>query len=233
MQPKHIGLILDGNRRFAKRIMKRPWEGHKLGLKKAREVLKWGCEKGIEYFTAYTLSLENLNSRPKRELKMILKLLSKELDSILQNNDHVVNDFEVKVRFIGRINMLGDQELIDKMKSVEEKTSDYEDHFLNLAVAYGGKQEIIDAVRKLLNSDDVNADSIDAKNFENYLYTKKQPHPDLIIRTGGEKRLSNFLTYQSAYSELVFVDKKWPEIEKKDFDGILKDFDKRDRRFGE
>lgn len=234
MLPQHIGVILDGNRRFAKQLMKRPWEGHKFGLAKTREVLSWACEKGIKYMTAYVLSLENLTSRPKRELQMILRYFDSELDNIIENKDHVIHMFNVKTEFIGRTHLLPDY-IQKKMKKVEQLTKGHARHFLNIAVAYGGQQELVDATQKILRKclkgiikpADLNVDVI-----KNHLYTGGQPCPDLIIRTGGEQRLSNFLPFQSVYSELIFTDKKWPELTKKDFNAALREFDHRKRRFG-
>jgi len=234
MIPRHIGIIMDGNRRFAKRVMESPWMGHKWGLEKAREVLDWSCTLGIKHITAYTLSLENLAQRPKRELKLILDYVREECDNMLKNEEHPVNRHRVKVRFIGRRRILPD-DIQRAMEKVEEKTSGYENHVLNIAVAYGGQQEIVDAVREIVKKglkgvirpSDINEDII-----RHHLYTNGQPSPDLIIRTGGERRLSNFLPFQSAYSELMFTDKKWPDMKKKDFLKLLKDFEKRERRFG-
>ena len=232
--PTHIGIVMDGNRRFAKQMMKHAWLGHKWGLEKSRQVLQWACEAGIKYITAYTLSIENLSSRPKNELKMILDHLEKEAENILENKNHVVHRFNVKVRFIGRTHLLPAR-LQKKMKAVEDKTVGYKNHVLNIALAYGGQQEIADAVKQILikglkgviRPADVNETII-----KHHLYTNGQPYPDLIFRTGGEKRLSNFLPFQSAYSELIFTDKKWPELSKKDFRSALKEFSKRQRKFG-
>ncbi|MCX6819301.1 MAG: polyprenyl diphosphate synthase [Candidatus Aenigmarchaeota archaeon] len=234
MLPEHIGIIIDGNRRFAKQLMKKPWEGHKFGLTKTREVLTWACEKGIKYMTAYVLSLENLTSRPKRELQMILRYFDSELENIIENKDHVIHSFNVQTKFIGRKHLLPDY-MQKKMKKIEQITKKYTQHILNVAVAYGGQQELVDATQKILKKclkgiikpADLNVDVI-----KNHLYTGGQPAPDLIFRTGGEKRLSNFLPFQSVYSELIFTDKKWPEITKKDFQAALDEFDSRKRRFG-
>lgn len=234
MIPTHLGIIMDGNRRFARQIAKRPWIGHKYGLKKARSVLRWTCEAGIKFMTAYTLSLENMRTRPKRELAIILKYIGKEADTIMNDKKHPVHKFKVRVRFIGRIGMLPD-DIQTKLKAVEEATRHYRNHTLNIAVAYGGQQEIVDAIKNmtkkvmkgLMSPADLNEDIV-----RSHLYTDGQPEPDLIVRTGGEKRLSNFLPYQSAYSELTFIDKKWPELTKKDFDKILDNFAQRQRRFG-
>lgn len=234
MIPQHIGIVLDGNRRFAAQIMKKPWTGHKYGLLKSREALQWACEAGIKYITAYTLSLENITSRPKQELNLILMFIGKEADSILKDRNHIVHRFSVNVRFIGRTKILP-KDLQKKIKLVEKKTKDYNKHYLNVAVAYGGQQELVDATKAIMKKclkgiikpSDMNESIIKA-----HLYTNGQPYPDMIFRTGGEKRLSNFLPFQSAYSELIFTDKKWPELTKEDFAEALEEYASRKRRFG-
>jgi len=231
---RHIGVILDGNRRFARELMKRPWEGHKLGLIKSRQVLQWACETGIKYITAYVLSLENLSTRPKRELSFILGYLGTETENILKNANHVVHRFDVRVRFIGRTSLLP-KALQKKMRHVEERTKKYKKHALNIAVAYGGQQELVDATRKILEKGlrgIITPAQLDEKILKEHLYTNGQPAPDMIFRTGGEKRLSNFMPFQSAYSELIFTDRKWPELTKKDFQNAIKEFESRKRRFG-
>ncbi len=234
MLPKHIGIILDGNRRFARELMKKPWAGHKMGLEKARDVLDWACERGIKYVTAYVLSLENFQTRPKKELELILKYFGEEMDEMFENSGHIVHKSKVKIRFIGRTHILPD-ELLEKMKKVEEKTKDYEEHTLNIAIAYGGQQEIVDAVRKIMEKSldgTIKISQLDETLLREHLYTNGQPAPDMIIRTGGEKRLSNFLPFQSVYSELFFTDTKWPAFTKNEFDKALDDFSSRHRRFG-
>ncbi len=148
MIPKHIGIILDGNRRFAKQLMKMPWQGHSYGLEKAREVIDWAYESGIKYITAYTLSLENLNTRPKRELNFILGELRNEMKEIMQNKHHMAHKIQINIKFIGRLEELPN-DLQKLMKEVEIKTANYKNHFLNIAVAYGGQQEIVDATKKI------------------------------------------------------------------------------------
>ena len=234
MLPKHIGMILDGNRRFARQLLKKPWEGHYYGLQKAREVVEWGCEHGIKYMTAYTLSLENMTTRPKRELQFILKNLENEMRDMLQRKDHVVHVRKVQIRFIGRTAILPETLQI-LMKKVEGATAAYKKHVLNLAVAYGGQQEIVDAVKKIAEEcvqGIIKPSQLDEKILKDHLYTNGCPYPDVIIRSGGEKRLSNFLPFQSAYSELIFTDKKWPELTKKDFEQFLDEYERRQRRFG-
>jgi tritrans,polycis-undecaprenyl-diphosphate synthase [geranylgeranyl-diphosphate specific] len=232
--PTHIGIILDGNTRFAKELLKKPWQGHKMGLEKAREVLKWSCEAGIKYMTAYTLSFENLSTRPKAELRYILKYLGMEADNILSDKNHTVHKFNVKVRFIGRLNLLPDN-LQEKLKRVEELTKNNNDYFLNIALAYGGQQEIVDAAKEILEKGlkgIIRPSDLNEQIIKEHLYTNGQPLPDLIVRTGGEKRLSNFLSFQSAYSELIFTNKKWPELTRRDFNSFLREFASRKRRFG-
>lgn len=232
--PLSIGIIMDGNRRFAREVMKKPsWWGHKFGVKKAREVLKWACELGIKYITVYALSIENLKSRPKKELQKIFEYFNEEIDAFLSGK-HIVHTTKTRVRFIGRIRLLP-KKLQEKMKKVEEKTKDYKEHFLNIAVAYGGQQEIIDAYKKIfkkISKGLLKPSQINEEVLKENLYTNGFPYPDLIIRTGGERRLSNFLLWQSAYSELAFTDKRWPEMDKKTFLDIIKDYQKRERRFG-
>jgi tritrans,polycis-undecaprenyl-diphosphate synthase [geranylgeranyl-diphosphate specific] len=232
--PTHIGIILDGNRRFAKELLKKPWQGHKMGLEKAREVLQWSCESGIKYLTAYTLSFENLSTRPKAELHYILKYLGMEADNILHDPSHPVHKFDVKVRFIGRLNLLPNN-LQEKLKKVEEMTKNNRTHFLNIALAYGGQQEIVDAAKIILEKGlkgILRPSDLNEQIMKEHLYTNGQPLPDLIVRTGGEKRLSNFLSFQSAYSELIFTDRKWPELTRRDFNSFLREYASRKRRFG-
>lgn len=232
--PLHIGVILDGNRRFARQLMKMPWMGHKWGLEKAREVLQWTCEAGVKYLTAYVLSLENLKSRPKRELKFILSYLEKEAESIVADTTHIIHRKKINVRFIGRVHLLPER-LQEKFHAVENKTKGYRKHFLDVAVAYGGQQEIVDAVKKIMEKGlkgMLKPSDLDEAMMKHHLYTNGHPAPDMIVRTGGEARLSNFLPFQSAYSELLFTEKKWPELTKEDFDGFIREFQRRKRRFG-
>ncbi|MBI2971540.1 MAG: di-trans,poly-cis-decaprenylcistransferase [Candidatus Aenigmarchaeota archaeon] len=234
MIPSHLAIIMDGNRRFARHLMKSPWMGHEYGLKKSREVLEWACEAGIRYMTAYTLSLENITSRPKKELAIILKYIEEEADTILTDAAHSIHRFRVRVRFIGRTHILPEG-LQKKMRRVEERTCQYRNHVLNIAVAYGGQQELVDAVKQILEKGlrgVIRPSDLNEEIIKEHLYTNGQPYPDLIIRTGGEQRLSNFLPYQSVYAELIFTDKKWPEVTRKDFQNALKEFDRRKRRFG-
>ena len=234
MLPQHVGIILDGNRRFARELVKRPWLGHKMGLEKARQVMQWACERGIRYVTAYVLSLENLSTRPKKELQLILKYFGEEMDDILTDAGHVINRFDIHVRFIGRTHILPD-DLQAKMKKVEAATCKHKKHTINIAIAYGGQQELVDAMSKILQeglAGTIKPSDLNETLLKEHLYTNGQPYPDMTLRTGGEKRLSNFLPFQSAYSELIFTDTKWPALSEKEFDSALKEFSSRRRRFG-
>lgn len=231
--PLHVAVILDGNRRFAKRLMKKPWYGHKWGAKKVREFLSWAREYGIKYVTLYSLSLENLAKRPKKELEHIFRLFEREFRKIL-NPRHEIHKYKVRVRIIGRKNALP-LSLRKLFREVEKVTAKYKNYFLNFAIAYGGKQEIADAAKKIAKKVErgkLSAKDVDEKVVEKNLYAPDFPPVDILIRTGGEKRLSNFLLWQCAYAELFFVDKMWPEFEKNDFVKILEEFSRRERRFG-
>ena len=232
--PEHIGIIPDGNRRLAKSLMKKPWKGHEWGLGKIKNVLEWCKEYGIRVVTFYVMSLENIENRPKRELDFLFSLARKEMENILEDKEHVIHKNRVNVSFFGRLDLLPDdiQEGINKVSKMTEKYSNY---FLNLAIAYGGRQEILEASKKMALDTKrgiINPEKIDESLLRSYLWTNGFPDPELIIRTGGEKRLSNFLTFQSTYSELVFLDRLWPEFKKKDFLKAVRDFGERQRRFG-
>ncbi len=230
----HIGIIMDGNRRFAKRLMLEPWKGHEWGSKKFEEVLDWCMELGIKHVTLYALSLENLSGRPREELDFLFKLMKDVAKGVVEDKNHKVRKNKVRVSVIGRTELLP-QDLQDLIRKTSELTKNYSDFFLNFCVAYGGRQEIAEAFKKIMKKiakNEITADDINDDVIRDNLYTSGVPDPDLIIRTGGEKRLSNFLLFQSAYSELYFTDKTWPEFGKEDFLDAIKDFQDRQRRFG-
>ncbi len=231
--PVHIGIILDGNRRFARRLMVQPWKGHEWGSEKVRELLKWCKGTGVKYLTLYSLSEENYRSRPKEELAFLLKMFEREFKAITKKT-HDAHESGVRVKVIGRTNILP-KSLQGAIAAAEESTKNYKNYFLNLAIAYGGQQEITDAMIKIakkVSSGAINPEQINEDLVRHSLYTNGAPYPDMIIRTGGEKRLSNFLLWQSAYSELFFADKMWPEFTKEDFLSAIEEFKNRQRRFG-
>jgi len=228
----HIGVILDGNRRFAKRLMKAPWKGHEWGGEKVKEFLGWCKEADIRTTTVYSFSVQNF-SRPKVEFEFLMKQFEKEFLRIAEDPNHEAHKDKVKIKAIGRLWMLPES-VQSAIKKAEHATKDYEKYNLNIAIAYGGQEELADAMTKIgeqIKAGKIQPSDVDMDLIKKSLYTG-QPHPDLILRTGGEKRLSNFMTFQSAYSELAFTEKLWPELQKKDFFDVVKDFQIRDRRFG-
>ena len=220
--PEHLAIVLDGNRRFAKRLMLEPWRGHELGAEKIEKLIDWCIELGIKEITLYCFSLENFN-RPKKEFDFLMKIFKKEFSKLKQ--DKRIHDDKIKLRFIGKIELF-DSEIQKLVKDLEEMTKNYDGYRVNFALAYGGRQEIVDAVKKLVE----NGEEINEDNLKRNLWLDSEP--DLIIRTGGEKRTSNFLLWQSAYSEWIFLEKMWPEFTKQDLVDCINEFKERKRRFG-
>lgn len=232
--PEHVGIIPDGNRRLARRLLQNPWKGHEWGFDKVKNIIEWSEELGVKVLTFYTLSLENLEKRPKRELNYLFQIARKELDDIIGNRENIVHRNMVKLSFVGRLDLLP-EDLQERMKRVSRLTKDYSRQYVNLAIAYGGRQELIDTSKRIaadVKKGKIGLGRISESLFRNYLWSNGFKDPDLIIRTGGEKRLSNFLPFQSVYSELVFVDSLWPEFSKKDFVKAVNDYMERERRFG-
>ena len=204
--PKHVGIILDGNRRFAKRLMIKPWKGHEWGAEKVEKVLEWGNELGVRELTLYTLSLENFN-RPKTEFNYLMDLFKKEFKRL--SKDPQLQEKEIRINFIGRLWML-DEELQQILKGISNKTKNNSKFTVNFAIAYGGRQEVVDATIKIaeqVKSGELDISKINEETFLNNLWSSSEP--DLIIRTGGEIRTSNFLNFQAAYSEWIFLEIEW------------------------
>lgn len=225
---RHIAIILDGNRRFAKRLMLEPWKGHEIAAEdKIEKLCNWCKEHGISELTLYAFSTENFN-RPKVEFNYLMKLFKKVFNELL--DEPKVMDEGLCVRFIGRLHMF-DDEMQELATKVMEQTGDNSKFFLNIALGYGGRHEIVDGVNKVIDlAKKGMIENMDVETFKNYLYLSSEP--DMIIRTGGEQRLSGFLMWQSAYSELMFVDKMFPEFGKEDFDKCIEEYKGRERRFG-
>ena len=231
--PQHIGIILDGNRRWSKLMDIDRAKGHQMGADIAEDLLNWIYDLGIRITTVYVLSNENLN-RETEELENIYSLLEEKLIGLY--NDKRVHDKQIRVKSIGEFNILP-KNLQDILRKLETRTEKYENMYLNIAIAYGGQKELIDAIRKiatLTKENKMQIDEIDEKVIEANLYTAHLPQaePDLILRTSGEKRLSGFLLWQSAYSELILVDIFWPEFRKIDLMRAIRTFQKRARRYG-
>ena len=231
--PNHIAIILDGNRRWAKYHYFGLDRAHFVGAEKAEELLNWIYDLEIKITTVYVLSNENLE-REDEELNNIYSLLCKKLEKLREDNR--IHKRKMKIKAIGNVELLP-KNLQHILKILEEETSDYKSMFLNIAVAYGGQQELVDAIKKIasmVSSGKLKVNDIDKKIIESCLYTSHLPQadPDLILRTSGEKRLSGFLLWQSAYSELIFMDVFWPEFRKFDFMRAIRTYQNRVRRFG-
>jgi len=234
--PKHVAIIPDGNRRWAKELGKPITYGHDIGYLKLKELLKWLWELGIKVVTIYAMSYENCMYRSEDEKKHLFGLINQALNDLM--NSSTLHENKVRVRVFGRLDMVP-AELIEKIHQIEELTTNYEDRCINVALCYGGRQEIIDAVQKIVRDvvdGRISADNINENLFSKYLYTShlndSLDEPDLVMRTSGELRLSNFLLWQIAYSELYFCDIFWPEFRKIDLWRAIRSYQKRERRFG-
>jgi tritrans,polycis-undecaprenyl-diphosphate synthase [geranylgeranyl-diphosphate specific] len=231
--PNHIAIILDGNRRWAKRNLVLKMDGHFHGADAVEKVLDWCEELNIKIITLYVLSAENL-ARNDAELHYLYDLIKARLEKLY--SDPRIHRNRMRVKAIGRVEILPEF-LKEVLNRLDEATKNYDNHYLNIAIAYGGQNELVDAVKKIAvkikeGSLDVNA--IDKDVIESCLYTSHLPQssPDMILRTSGEKRLSGFLVWQSAYSELVFMDVYWPEFRKIDLMRAIRTFQRRARRLG-
>jgi len=224
---KHVAIIMDGNRRFAQSNGMPKTNGHKCGRDTLNSVLDWCKEFDINILTIYAFSIQNFE-RSDEEKEYLFSLLKEEFEKI-KNNKHKINMFGLKVNFLGRLNLFP-KEIQDMCKDIVELTKSNSKYFLNVCLGYGGREEIIDAVKKIV-SENVPVSEINENMFSDYLYCSSEP--DLVIRTSGEIRTSNFLPWQTVYSEWFFLDKTWPEFSKEDFIQVLKEFkEKRKRRFG-
>ena len=230
---EHIAIILDGNRRWATENELNPWLGHKKGAETVERLLDW-CEKlGVKFVTLYTFSTENFRRSPE-EIEEIMRIAEEKFRKLLM--DERIHRNKVHVKVIGRVNLLP-QSLQQLIGDVENATANYDSQFLNFAFAYGGRAEIVDATKSIaekVKNGELNLGDIDESTVEKYLYTSHMPkqEPDLIVRTSGEERLSGFLLWQSAYSELVFLDVYWPDFRLIDLLRAIRTFQKRKRRYG-
>ncbi len=232
-QPEHIGIILDGNRRWAFERSKDPWTGHQFGADTVEELLDWCLDLNIKSITIYAFSMQNF-SRPTQEVNEIMRLMEERLKKLLI--DERIYNNKVQVKIIGRIQLLPHY-LQDLIEQVEKKTAQHYNHYLNMAIAYGGRAEIIDATKQIVEqvqTGKLTINGITEDVIEQYLYTAHLPQsePDLILRTSGEERLSGFMIWQCAYSELCFIDVFWPDFRRIDFWRVIRTYQKRDRRYG-
>ncbi|MGI4895278.1 MAG: isoprenyl transferase [Janthinobacterium lividum] len=228
--PRHVGIILDGNRRWAKASGASSAHGHRAGADKVLEVMGWCADEGIEVVTLYLLSTDNL-TRPAAELEPLIEIVE---DAVAR----VAATGRWKVHPVGALDLLPAPSA-ERLRELQRRTVDIGQGVVNVAIGYGGRQEIVAAVRSLLRehaqrgtSLDELADGLDVEHIAAHLYTKGQPDPDLVIRTSGEQRLSGFLLWQSAHSEFYFCDVLWPDFRKVDFLRALRSYAERERRFG-
>ncbi|MGB3696464.1 MAG: isoprenyl transferase [Gordonia sp. (in: high G+C Gram-positive bacteria)] len=230
--PRHVAIICDGNRRWAREAgFEDVSHGHRVGAQRIADMLGWCSELGIEAVTIYLLSTENL-SRESDELDALMEIVPDIVDEISDV------DADWRVRIVGNLEQLPDA-VADRLREASHRTEGAADMTVNVAVGYGGRQEIVDAVQTLLveaidagASREEMVEAVTVDGIDSHLYTSGTPDPDLVIRTSGEQRLSGFLLWQSAYSEIWFTDAYWPEFRRVDFLRALRDFAARNRRFG-
>lgn len=226
--PCHVGIIMDGNGRWAKKRGMPRSLGHQKGASVFKTISRYCRDKGVKYLTVYAFSTENWK-RSSEEVSGIMELFREYLRDV----KNYTKD-NIRVNFIGDRSVL-DDDIISLMEDTEKTSQDYTAMTLNIAMNYGGIPEITHSFKKIaekIKNGELSLEDITEEEISNNLYTSGQPNPDLIIRTGGEYRLSNFLTFQSAYSELYFTDVLWPDFSPKDIDKAVEEFSKRNRRFG-
>ena len=223
--PDHIAIIMDGNGRWARKRHLPRIEGHRQGSRSLKEAIKACMELGVRYLTVYAFSTENWK-RPKEEVSFLMNLLSsaieKEIEELDSNN--------ITIRFLGRLSMLP-QKLQDKIRSAENRTKNNTRMNLNVMLSYGGRAEIVDAIKSIVKNN-VKSDKIDECLVSRSLYTGGMPDPDLLIRTAGEMRISNFMLWQMAYTELWITEVLWPDFKKKHLLEAVESYNKRIRKFG-
>lgn len=223
--PKHVAIIMDGNGRWAQKKGLPRRKGHKEGVNTLKKIVKAAGEIGINYLTVYAFSTENWK-RPDKEVNFLLNLfentIKNELDELKEKNVHI--------NVIGRKKTLPSN-LVKQIEYLENETAKESDLILNIAFNYGGRAEIVDTAKKILK-EKIEVEDIDEKKFSSYLYFSNIPDVELLIRTGGEKRLSNFLLWESAYAELYFADIFWPDFSKENLEEAVDEFNQRNRRFG-
>ena len=230
--PKHVAIIMDGNRRYSKLqgnidVVK----GHEIGVDTLEKVLDWSIELGIEIITVYTFSTENFN-RPQHEVEGLMKLFLINFKRLVTHEK--IHKNEVKVKVVGKLDLIPEN-VREAIKEAEDATAQYDKRLLNIAIGYDGRLEIIDSFKKIIKDvqdGKITIDDVDEELVSKNLYTAGVEDPNLIIRTSGEERLSGFLLWQSSYSELYFCETLWPELRKVDFIRAIRSYQERERRFG-
>jgi tritrans,polycis-undecaprenyl-diphosphate synthase [geranylgeranyl-diphosphate specific] len=228
--PNHLGVILDGNRRWARKRGLPVWYGHREGARKLEKLLQWCLDLGIRQVSIYSLSTENIANRSKRELDEIFKIFYEYIDKLLNDKFSLLEKYNVRVRFVGELNRLP-KSLVRLMGKLMEKTAKHQKRLLNFLIAYGGKSELVYVFRRLAErAIRVGKVEITERDIEKNLWISDPV--DLIIRTGGYSRLSNFLIWQASYGELFITKKLWPDFEKRDLIRAIKWFNSVKRNFG-
>ena len=230
--PKHVSIIMDGNRRFALSLSLGTEIGHVHGKEKLKEVMDWILDLGIPYLTVYALSTENLSSRDPDELESLFDLYVAGLNEI--SEDERIHSKGVRVRVVGRKEDLPER-VNEAIRNAEDRTRDYSNFTFTVCLAYGGREEIVDAVKEIASdhaNGELSLDQIDTNEISSRLYDADIPDPDLVIRTSGEERVSNFLLWQIAYSELYFTDVHWPSFSKAVLYEAIETYQMRRRRYG-
>ncbi|MDO5851884.1 MAG: polyprenyl diphosphate synthase [Methanobacteriaceae archaeon] len=230
--PEHIAIIMDGNRRYSKiQGNINTIEGHKKGVDTLENVLEWSIDLNIKIVTVYAFSTENFH-RPEKEVNGLMNLFVKSFQSITTNEK--IHKHHVKVKAVGKLELFPEK-VRDAIKEAEKSTEKYDEKLVNIAMGYDGRDEIVDAFKKLaqdVKDGKLKVEDITQNMINKNLYTEGLPDPNLVIRTSGEERLSGFLLWQSSYSELYFTDSLWPELRKVDFLRAIRSYTLRKRRFG-
>lgn len=227
--PNHVAIIMDGNGRWAKKHGLPRIEGHRRGAEAVKRCLKAARESGVTHLTLYAFSVENWN-RPKDEVDALMRLL----DRFLQEQLPDLIQHKIRLRVIGRYSELPEK-IQQRLREAESATADFDDYTLGLALNYGARTEIVDAAKGIAQAalaGDLDPGELDYERVRQYLYTRDMPDPDLVIRTSGESRLSNFLLLQSAYAEIYLSQVLWPDFDAAEFEKALADYSARERRYG-
>jgi tritrans,polycis-undecaprenyl-diphosphate synthase [geranylgeranyl-diphosphate specific] len=230
--PQHVAVIMDGNRRAAEELGHDRLEGHEFGRERLEKMMEWCLEIGVKHITVYAFSTENFSRSPEEVAKLVGLFVENFRKA---GDDERVHKYRIRIRALGRIEMLP-KEVREAIEYAEKRTQHYDSYFFNIAVAYGGRDELLQAIRSVahdVKSGKIGPEDIDEHAISSRLYTKDMPDPDLIIRTSGEERISNFLLWQLAYSELYFTDVFWPAFRKVDFLRAVREFQMRRRRYGQ
>ena len=227
--PRHVAIIMDGNGRWAKERALPRSAGHRAGIDRVKEVIKAASELGIKVVTLFAFSAENW-ARPQKEVNLLMRALN----NFLERQINELDKNNIRLIVTGRDRPIP-QYLLTKIKKAQEKTKDNTGLVFVLALNYGSRQEIVDAVKKFTNAvikGEADLEGLDTENFSSYFYNAGLPDPDLLIRTGGEMRISNFLLWQISYAELYFPEKYWPDFGKEGLEKAIEIYQKRERRFG-